>query len=78
MGRGEHAGRPPSESTHRANIDIFFSAVEQKAEEMDADDETKEVARGRLRRVREALVNMSTGAAGELIATAVRNLLGMG
>jgi hypothetical protein len=62
-----------------ANIDLFviLDAAEQCLDTIDAPQETKEEARSALQRMREAGASIATGAAGSLVATAVRQAIGL-
>jgi hypothetical protein len=63
-----------------SNLDltVLIAAVEQQVEESDASEETKAEARSRLRQLRDRAADVGTGAAGDLIATALRQVLGVG
>ena len=62
-----------------ANIDLFviLDAAERCLETIDAPAETKEEARNAIRRMRETGTNIATSAAGSVLATAVRQALGL-
>jgi len=60
------------------NMSVLISAVEERLEEMEVDEETKEEARGRLHTMRDVAASAGGGAAGDLIGAALRQVLGMG
>jgi hypothetical protein len=62
-----------------ANIDLFviLDAAERCLEAIDAPEDAKEEARGVLHRMRETGATIATGAAGSVLATAVRQALGL-
>src|SRR5262249_12463847 len=73
------ASRPPQPTLaiNIASLDmtILLSAVEEQVEEMDASEEAKAEARGKLHTMREAALSAGSGAAGDLIAAALRSVL---
>lgn len=62
-----------------ANIDLFviLNAAEQQLDTIEAPEEAKEEARGVLRRMRETGATIATTAAGSVLATAVRQAIGL-
>ena len=61
------------------NIDVavLLQAAEAKLDELDITDEAREDARGVIRRMSEAAVNVGSAAAGSVAAAAIRHALGL-
>ncbi len=59
------------------NISVILDAIERSLDDLDAPQETKEEARGVIRRMRETGTSVATSAAGGVLAAAVRHSLGL-
>jgi len=69
----------PTVAVNIANIDltVLLNAMEAKVDEIAAPEEAKDEARSKLREARDVLVGVGTGATGEVLAAALRSVLGL-
>lgn len=59
------------------DLSVLIGEIESRVEASEADEATKQEARSRLGMLRERAANVGTGAAGDLIGSALRQVLGL-
>jgi hypothetical protein len=78
-GRGVAQTARPTIAINVANLDmtVLLSAVEEEVEAVEASEDVKREARSKIREARDVLVGVGTGATGDVLAAALRRVLGL-